>query len=201
MSLLFTRSHFTCNYYFIILDCSISIDKLYWDTVSSHTTDRRVSSTTSTATNSFPGLICSNAIPSVIICNTSRFVIKSFLLLDQYWNCIHYRVRVVKTGVPRRKLPTCLNSLTNFNHIMLYPVDLSWAGFELTTLVVIGTDCIGSCKSNYQTIMTTMAPYTLYVSGHFYRNQEFYVSVNQLNFVLSENVLFLFRQNTFTAFY
>ena len=28
-------------------------------------------------------------------------------------------------------------------------------GFELTTLVVIGTDCTGSCKSNYQTITTT----------------------------------------------
>jgi hypothetical protein len=25
-------------------------------------------------------------------------------------------------------------------------------GFELTTLVVIDTDCIGSCKSNYHTI-------------------------------------------------
>jgi hypothetical protein len=25
-------------------------------------------------------------------------------------------------------------------------------------LVVIGTDCIGSCKSNYHTITTTMAP-------------------------------------------
>jgi len=30
-------------------------------------------------------------------------------------------------------------------------------GFKLTTLVVIGTDCIGSCKSNYHTITTTMA--------------------------------------------
>jgi len=28
-------------------------------------------------------------------------------------------------------------------------------GFELTTLVVIGTDCTGSCKSNYHTIMIT----------------------------------------------
>ena len=28
-------------------------------------------------------------------------------------------------------------------------------GFEFTTLVVIGTDCIGSCKSNYNTIKTT----------------------------------------------
>ena len=43
-------------------------------------------------------------------------------------------------------------------HIMLYRVYLVWAGFELTTLVVIGTDCIGSCKSNYHTITTTMAP-------------------------------------------
>ena len=35
-------------------------------------------------------------------------------------------------------------------HIMLHRVHLAWAGFELTTLMVIGTDCIGSCKSNYQ---------------------------------------------------
>ena len=43
-------------------------------------------------------------------------------------------------------------------HIMLYRAYLAWAGFELTTLVVIDTDCIGSCKSNYHTIMTTMIP-------------------------------------------
>ena len=30
---------------------------------------------------------------------------------------------------------------------MLYRVHLAWVGFELTTLVVIGTDCIGSYKS------------------------------------------------------
>ena len=30
--------------------------------------------------------------------------------------------------------------------------------FELTTLVVIGTDCIGIYKSNYHMITTTMAP-------------------------------------------
>ena len=33
--------------------------------------------------------------------------------------------------------------------------------FEFTTLVVIDTDCTGSCKSNYHTIMTTTA--SLYV--------------------------------------
>ena len=44
-------------------------------------------------------------------------------------------------------------------HIMLYQLHLVWVGFELTTLVVIGTDCIGSCKSNYHTITTTTAPH------------------------------------------
>jgi hypothetical protein len=29
-------------------------------------------------------------------------------------------------------------------HIMLYQVQLGWVGFELTTLAVIGTDCIGN---------------------------------------------------------
>ena len=45
-----------------------------------------------------------------------------------------------------------------FYNIMLYQVQLAWAGFELTTLVVIGTDCIGSYKSNYHMIMTTIIP-------------------------------------------
>ena len=43
-------------------------------------------------------------------------------------------------------------------HIILYQVHLVWVGFKLTTLVVIGTDSIGSCKSNYHTITTTIAP-------------------------------------------
>ena len=43
-------------------------------------------------------------------------------------------------------------------HKMLHRVHLAWVGFEFTMLVVIGTDCIGSCKSNYYKITTTMAP-------------------------------------------
>ena len=43
-------------------------------------------------------------------------------------------------------------------HIMLYQVHLAWGGFKLTTLVVIGTDFIGSSKSNYHTITTTTTP-------------------------------------------
>ena len=48
-------------------------------------------------------------------------------------------------------------------HIMLYQVHLAWAGFELTTLVVIRTDCTCSCKSNYHTIMTTKVPRLKYM--------------------------------------
>ena len=53
-------------------------------------------------------------------------------------------------------------------HIKLYRVHLTWAGFKLTTLVVIGINCIGSCKSNYYTI--TMAPqigYIPYINAHY----------------------------------
>ena len=44
-------------------------------------------------------------------------------------------------------------------HTMLHQAHLARTGFELTTLVVIGTDCIGSYKSNYHMITTTTATY------------------------------------------
>jgi hypothetical protein len=44
------------------------------------------------------------------------------------------------------------------DHIMLYREHLIWAGFTLTMLVVIGTDCIGSYKSIYHKITTMTAP-------------------------------------------
>ena len=53
-----------------------------------------------------------------------------------------------------------LSSNSNSNVIVIFPtklnifVHLSWAGFEITTIVVICTDCIRSYKSNYHTITT-----------------------------------------------
>jgi hypothetical protein len=38
-------------------------------------------------------------------------------------------------------------------HMMLYTSP--WSRFELTASVVIGADCICSCKSNYHTITVT----------------------------------------------
>ena len=44
----------------------------------------------------------------------------------------------------------------NLYNIMFYASP--WSGFELTTSAVIGTDCIGSCKSNYHTVTAITAP-------------------------------------------
>ena len=55
------------------------------------------------------------------------------------------------------KKTTDLSQVTEkLYHIMLYTSPRS--RFEPTTSVVIGTDCIGSCKSNYHMITATMAP-------------------------------------------
>ena len=48
-------------------------------------------------------------------------------------------------------------------HIMLY--SSPWAGIAPTTSVVIGTDCIGSCKSNYHMITAMITPC---LKGHLY---------------------------------
>ena len=49
----------------------------------------------------------------------------------------------------QKKPTTCRKYQTNFEPS---------AGFKLTTLIVKATDCIGSYKSNYHTVMTTMPP-------------------------------------------
>ena len=54
------------------------------------------------------------------------------------------------------KTTDLLQVTDKLDHIMLYTSP--WSRFVLTTSVVMSTDCIGSCKSNYHTIMASTAP-------------------------------------------
>ena len=85
-----------------------------------------------------------------------------------YWwkkfeQCFSYIVEVSFIGgrnqSTRRKPPT------NFITQCCIEYTSPWTGIELTTLLVIGTDCKGSCKSNYNTLTTTTAPATVNIRG------------------------------------
>ena len=57
------------------------------------------------------------------------------------------------------KTTELLQVIEIFYHIMLYTSP--WSRFELTTSVVIGTDCIGSCKSHYHHYSCEFEPRSL----------------------------------------
>ena len=67
-----------------------------------------------------------------------------------------------------KKTPTCRKSLTNFITKCCIGYTSPWTGFDLTILVVIGTDCTGSCKSNYHRITTTTVLRVYYSSSCWY---------------------------------
>ena len=73
----------------------------------------------------------------------------------------------------QRKPPTCHKSLTNF---ITECCTSPWSRFEPTTSVVIGTDCKGSCKSNYHTItaMTAHDSLVIVLLCHFCRGKSLY---------------------------
>jgi hypothetical protein len=62
-----------------------------------------------------------------------------------------------ETGVPGENHRPAASHRQTLSHNVVSNTS-AWAGFKLATLVGIGADCIGSCKSNYHTIKTTMAP-------------------------------------------
>jgi hypothetical protein len=70
------------------------------------------------------------------------------------------RLLVGETWVPGENHRLADHDLLHFTytlyHIMFYRVHIACLVFELTMLVVIGTDCTGSCKSNYHAITTAV---------------------------------------------
>ena len=78
-------------------------------------------------------------------------------------------------------------------HIMLYRVHLIWACFELTTLVLINTDCKGSCKSNYNTITASTAHQRLHENNCILYN------IGMCYMILSTLTFRFFRHNRFNC--
>ena len=84
----------------------------------------------------------------------------------------------------QRKPPICHKSLTNFITLCCIEWTSPSGGFELTTSVVIGNDCIyiGSCKSNYHTITTMTATFVFYNILHtMIVSQCFIMSVHRMS--------------------
>jgi hypothetical protein len=95
-------------------------------------------------------------------------VTQLFWVMVMVFNATFISVLLVEEiGRIRRKPLTCHKSLTNFITYCCIEYILSWAGLELTALVVIGTDCIGSGKSNYYTIKTMTTPSIIWEVNSF----------------------------------
>jgi hypothetical protein len=67
-----------------------------------------------------------------------------------------------ETGCPWENHRPIASHWQTWSHNAVH-LALAWSRFKLTTSVVIGTDCIGICKSNYHTTMATMAPQIVYM--------------------------------------
>jgi hypothetical protein len=80
--------------------------------------------------------------------------------------------------------------LLGINHFRIARVHLVRVEFELTTLVVIGTDCTGSCKSNHQTIAITTAPPGLYTVWLWTVHCILYVANRAFVFMYNAAVIF-----------
>ena len=96
----------------------------------------------------------------------------------------------------RRKPLTCCKWLTNFITLCCIKYTPPQVGFKLTALVVIGTDCTDSCKSNYHTITSMTAPK---VFGNAYRS---YMFCRKTDLLVKIVFIFIITQRSpkFTAY-
>jgi hypothetical protein len=90
-------------------------------------------------------------VDNMLLCKLSKFALIGFMVFNTTFNNISViSWRSVLLGEETTDLSQVTDKLY---HILLYTSP--WSRFELTTSMVIGTDCIGNYKSNYHTITTT----------------------------------------------
>ena len=78
---------------------------------------------------------------------------------QQYFSYIREVISIGRGNYKtKRKLPTC-QKLQTLSHYVKYTS--IFKGIKFTSSVVIGTDCIGSCKSNYHMIQGHDSPLQL----------------------------------------
>jgi hypothetical protein len=101
----------------------------------------------------------------------NEILLLSSIILTQWQNVD--RILLLNSYCVRGVLqfPSLIQTVSH-NVVSSTPCKLQYMGLELTSLVVISTDCTGSCKSNYHTITTTTAPnnlayYFLYSIQHY----------------------------------
>jgi hypothetical protein len=70
-------------------------------------------------------------------------------------------------------------------HIMLYRLHLAWLWFELTTLVLIGTYCIGIYKPNFHTTTTKQSHNSSMFQNAVIGNVA--ININRVNLLLVDN--------------
>ena len=101
--------------------------------------------------------------PGMILIHLNHDRVRVMVLNATFKNisAISWMVRFIGGGNRStwKKTPTCPKSLTKFITWCCIEYTLPWVGFNLKMLVVIGTDYIGSCKSNYLMITTMTTPY------------------------------------------
>ena len=86
------------------------------------------------------------------------------------------------------KTTTDLSQVTDKLHHIMLPTS-PWAGVEPTKSVVIGTDCIGNCKSNYHTITAKTASHLLFKI--FKIKCRLYVRVAKISFSIWNKIYYV----------